>query len=90
MAELWQNVRNVASCGVSVVEQWLGRGIELNPPVEENGTWGNCVTNCMKKMLGWGECINEMFFVLLYFIYISEVFCKKHGMPRFQGQGKQT
>ena len=28
-----QNVRNVASCGVSVVGELLGRGIELNPPV---------------------------------------------------------
>ena len=39
VAELWQNVRNVASCGVSVVGEWLGRGIALIPPSEENGTW---------------------------------------------------
>ena len=36
VAELWQSVRNVASCGVSVVGEWLGRGIELNPPVKRS------------------------------------------------------
>ena len=36
VAELWQSVRNVASCGVSVVGEWLGRGIALNPPVKRS------------------------------------------------------
>ena len=97
VAELWQNVRNVASCGVSVVGEWLGRGIELNPSVKRTVpreiVWQIVWKEC------WGECIDEMYFgllyqwnvfVVLYFIYISEVFCKRHGMARFQGQGKQT
>ena len=32
VAELWQSVCNVASCGVSVVREWLGLGI--CPPVK--------------------------------------------------------
>ena len=79
MAELWQNVRNVASCGVSVVGEWLGRGIELNPPVKrtvpremnEKNVGANVSMKCILVCY-----INEMF-LLCYILYIFQRFSVK-------------
>ena len=38
-----QNVRNVASCGVSVVSVVTGPWDSIEPPSEETSTQGNCV-----------------------------------------------
>ena len=71
-----QNVRNVASCGVSVV---TGPWDSIEPPSEETSTQGNCVN------FVWWECLGRMYqwtvfhftsFVLLSYVmlYFTENF----------------